>query len=311
MASAKEIIVQPISSQDAHAFMRKNHYSHKSVNNSQLHFGIFLNRLLVGAMQFGPSLDKRKMVGLVRGTSWNGFMELNRLAMVDDTPKNTESRAIAVAMRLIRREYPHIQWIVSFADATQCGDGTIYRASGFVLTGIKKNNQIWQAPSGLVTTRMVVTDTTNPQRGRLLAYIADARFSRISLTDGRSKGQQAEAVRLSRITATKSSNILETGASSMKQFIAAGFLPLPGFQLRYVYFLDPTARQRLTVPEIPFSRIAELGASMYKGMRAKDSIEPTAIHAVEGGAAPTRTLQTFPIVARLQSLAGKKAVKVS
>jgi hypothetical protein len=30
---------------------------------------------------------------------------------------------------------------------------------------------------------------------------------------------------------------------------------------------------------------------MYKGERPKDSSEPAAFHAAEGGAAPTRTLQ--------------------
>ena len=37
------------------------------------------------------------------------------------------------------------------------------------------------------------------------------------------------------------------------------------WQLRYIYFIDPSYRQRLTVPEIPFSRIDEMGAGMYKG----------------------------------------------
>jgi hypothetical protein len=40
---------------------------------------------------------------------------------------------------------------------------------------------------------------------------------------------------------------------------------IPGFQLRYVYFIDKTYRQRLTVPEVPFSKIDEMGAGMYKG----------------------------------------------
>lgn len=35
--------------------------------------------------------------------------------------------------------------------------------------------------------------------------------------------------------------------------------------LRYVYFVDPKWRKRLTVPEIPFTKIDELGAGMYKG----------------------------------------------
>jgi cellobiose-specific phosphotransferase system component IIB len=44
-----------------------------------------------------------------------------------------------------------------------------------------------------------------------------------------------------------------------------GGVILTGYQLRYIYFIDPSVRERLTVPEIPFSRIDELGAGMYKG----------------------------------------------
>lgn len=40
---------------------------------------------------------------------------------------------------------------------------------------------------------------------------------------------------------------------------------MPGYQLRYVYFIDKKCRERLTVPEIPFSKIDEVGAGMYKG----------------------------------------------
>jgi len=46
-----------------------------------------------------------------------------------------------------------------------------------------------------------------------------------------------------------------------------GAKPIPGYQLRYMYFIDPACRDRLTVPVIPFSRIDELGAGMYKGER--------------------------------------------
>ena len=42
---------------------------------------------------------------------------------------------------------------------------------------------------------------------------------------------------------------------------------LQGFQLRYIYFIDPAYRQRLTVPELPYSAIADAGARMYKGER--------------------------------------------
>ncbi len=39
----------------------------------------------------------------------------------------------------------------------------------------------------------------------------------------------------------------------------------PGYQLRYIRFIDPAYEKRLTVPIIPFSAIDEVGAGMYKG----------------------------------------------
>ena len=148
MASAKDIVVKPIKSSIANEFVKKHHYSGKVVQNSQLHFGCFLNGVLGGVMSFGPSTDKRKIQTLVKNSGWNDFLELNRMAFSDLLPKNSESRCIAVSMRLIKKHYPNIKWIVSFADGCQCGDGTIYRASGFKLTGIKKNKTIIRMPNG-------------------------------------------------------------------------------------------------------------------------------------------------------------------
>ena len=242
MGDAKRLIVKPISASDASKIVKALHYSGKVVQNSQLHLGVFLDGKCGGAMQFGPSLDKRKMLGLVTGTLWNEFIELNRMAFADWLPRNGESRAIAYAFRWMRKQYPHIKWCVSFADGTQCGDGTIYRASGFVLTGIKENNQIWEAPTG-----EVFCDTSlRPGIG--------AKASR----------DKANAV-ISRTTTTKGNHILETGASSMKQYKDAGWKPKQGFQLRYIYFIDPTCKEQLTVPILPFSEIDRRGAGMYKG----------------------------------------------
>lgn len=298
MGKAKDILLRPVSAVEANELVKRVHYSGKVVQNSQLHIGVFYNGKLEGAMQFGPSLDKRKIQGLVTGTQWHEFIELNRMAFSEALPRNSESRAIAIAMRLLRKHAPQIKWVVTFADATQCGDGTIYRASGFVLTGIKPNNQIWVAPSGEVTTRMVATDTRRPERQRLPANVAaGARFSRTSLTDGRSKTQQAAARRLSRGNATKAANILETGAASMRPFIDAGFTPLPGFQLRYIYFVDQSYRKRLTVPELPFDAIEKAGARMYRGERldmhaGEATSVATGDQPEKGGATPTPPLHS-------------------
>ena len=267
MVSAKDIIVKPITAQAANALVKRVHYSGKVVNNSQLHLGVFLNGKLEGCMSFGPSMDKRKIQGLVRDTAWNGFIELNRMAFSDRLPRNSESRALSVAFRMIKQHYPHIEWVVSFADGAQCGDGTIYRASGFVLTSIKKNDQIWKAPTGET-------------------------FARMSLTDGKSKQQQQQAKTVIRHSVTEGKH-MENGAASMKQYADAGFKPIDGYQLRYIYFLNPQARERLSVPILPFSKIDEMGAGMYKGESIKrDTKATTNDQLVGGGAIPTITLHS-------------------
>ena len=144
MGRAKEIIVKVITSKIANAFVKKQHYSGKVVPNSTLHFGCFLDKQLHGVMSFGPSINKKGTINLVEGTGWNEFIELNRMAFNDFLPKYSESRCISVAMKLIKKNAPHIKWVISFADGTQCGDGTIYRASGFKLVGIKKNTSLWE-----------------------------------------------------------------------------------------------------------------------------------------------------------------------
>ena len=289
MGDAKRIEVRPIAASDARKIVKKLHYSGKTVNNSQVHLGVFLDGKCGGAMQFGPSLDKRKIQGLVDGTGWNEFIELNRMAFADWLPRNGESRAIAVAMRLLRGAYPWLKWVVSFADATQCGDGTIYRASGFALTGIKPNNQIWAAPTGEVFNDTSIRPGIGGEQER-----ARQVFSRTSLTDGRSKQQQQQARQVvCRTTTTKGRHIVEDGASSMRQYREAGWVPLPGFQLRYIYFLDPAARGRLTVPILPFSEIDRLGAGMYKGKpRVRSADSGTESPTSGAGANPTRTLQS-------------------
>lgn len=265
MASAKDLVVKPISAKDAAALVRRVHYSGKVVQNSQLHLGVFLDGRLEGAMQFGPSLDKRKIQGLVRDTGWNGFIELNRMAFSDRLPRNSESRALGVAFRLIRKHYPHIEWVVSFSDAAQCGDGTIYRASGFVLTGINKSLNLIRLPSGNVIHKMTLESSPTAARPELGGK------SYYDITGGK--------YNLSRYAEV------------------AGGEVIPGYQLRYIYFINPAARERLTVPVLPFSKIGEMGAGMYRGekitrTKEQDAGRPPALD----GATPIRALHTSEAV---------------
>lgn len=161
MGRAKEIIVKVIPSKIANEFVKLNHYSGKVVPNSTLHFGCFLDGKLHGVMQYGSPFMKTKVLSMVEGTGWNEMLELNRMAFDDYLPKYSESRCIAISIRLIKKNAPQIKWILSFADGTQCGDGTIYRASGFILTSIKENNSIIKLANGKIVASMTYTKGKN------------------------------------------------------------------------------------------------------------------------------------------------------
>lgn len=208
MSRVKEIELKVIPAKIANDFIKKHHYSGKVVNNSFLHFGAFLDKKLHGVMSFGHSLDKSKIQKLVKNTGWNEFCELNRMAFDDYLPRNSESYCIGKALRLLKKNAPHLKWVISFADGCSCGDGTIYRASNFVLTQIKKNSSMW------------IND----------------------------KGDKIQSV------------TINTNPSLNKK----DFKLLGGYMFRYIYFLDKKCIKDLTCEIIPFSKIKEMGVSMYK-----------------------------------------------
>ena len=211
MGRAKEIIVKVIPAKIANEFVKQHHYSGKVVPNSTLHFGCFLDEKLHGVLSYGPSINKKGTINLVEGTGWNEFIELNRMAFDDYLPANSESRCIAISIKLIKKNAPHIKWVISFADGTQCGDGTIYRASGFNLVGIVDNTAL----------------RINPKTGEAIHVI------------------QAHHLKIS------------NEFRSWKAF--------EGKQLKYVYLIDKSCK--ITVPILPFSKIDEMGAGMYKGQK--------------------------------------------
>tara|TARA_B100000035_G_scaffold48333_1_gene36865 strand:+ start:1161 stop:1820 length:660 start_codon:yes stop_codon:yes gene_type:complete len=159
MGRAKEIIVKVIKSKTANDFVKRHHYSGKVVNMSNLHFGCFLDGKLHGVMSYGSPMDKRNVLPLVDSgikdlnKRWNEMLELNRMAFDDYLPKYSESRCIAISIRLIKKNAPQIKWLLSYSDATQCGDGTIYRASGFKLTQINKNGTIYKLANGQIVAK--------------------------------------------------------------------------------------------------------------------------------------------------------------
>lgn len=131
--TVKNYDVKRVSRNDIRDFIEKWHYS-GSINGciADYCYGLYDQDDLIGAMFFGR---------MAMANQWRRFsadpgnvIELRRLCCIDDTPKNTESYFIGRALRLLR-----IDWgagvVVSYADKEYSHNGTIYRASNFMMVG--------------------------------------------------------------------------------------------------------------------------------------------------------------------------------
>lgn len=139
----------------------------------QLHFGeisLDLAIQLVGLWHSRlPKVDKSNMtrtrhlwcVGAEHGGKWyavaiwtnpvsrrfnnSNWLELRRLAIADDAPKNTASRMLGVMARIARRKYPAIDRLISYQD-TEVHTGAIYAAAGWRSQKSESKGN-WSVPS--------------------------------------------------------------------------------------------------------------------------------------------------------------------
>jgi hypothetical protein len=106
----------------------KKHYA-KRIPPITYSFGLFEDNIMIGIITFGTPVSN------VLRNLWNNdfkLMELNRLVVNDNLPKNTLSYFVSNALKLL----PKPLVIVSYADTSQNHNGYIYQATNWVYTGL-------------------------------------------------------------------------------------------------------------------------------------------------------------------------------
>jgi hypothetical protein len=108
-------------------------------------------RLMLAGMHYGAEFD-----GLIyavaiwshpvnRSLPQTEWLELRRLAVAPDAPRNTASRMLAVMARLIKRCRPEVGRLISYQD-TDIHSGGIYAAAGWKKTVLSKWSD-WNKPN--------------------------------------------------------------------------------------------------------------------------------------------------------------------
>lgn len=107
------------------------HYS-KCIPKSKLaKFGVWESSVFKGAIIYGvgATSDLVKRYGLLPEEG----CELVRIALKDH--ETTVSRIISISIRQLKKTFPGLRLVVSFADPEQGHHGGVYQASGWIFTG--------------------------------------------------------------------------------------------------------------------------------------------------------------------------------
>ena len=132
--SALQLQYKPIKFSDALEVFNKWHYLKTQRFISSINFGVFYNDNLLGCISYGPP-NATDLKGYWDRHTQQGWYEIKRLALSPDCPKNSESRCIAITIKLLKKMVA-VKGIVTYADSGQGHVGTIYKASGFKALGL-------------------------------------------------------------------------------------------------------------------------------------------------------------------------------
>ena len=122
----------------------ENHYSKKVYNGTYINLGLFENGILKGVLQYGYAMNPASCGSVVKDTQMEEYLELNRMWLCDSIKiKYPESQAISMSISFIKKKYPKIKWIQSFADERCGGFGIVYQACSFDYYG-EHTSTFWE-----------------------------------------------------------------------------------------------------------------------------------------------------------------------
>lgn len=128
--------VETINRDVANGLIVQHHYSRRYTQSSTIHLGVIVEGRTMGVLQYGWPMNPASGPKIVAGTRPGQFLELNRMWLHDDLPRNTASTVLSYSVKFLRRFDRSVRWIQSFADERCQGRlGVVYQAANFIYCG--------------------------------------------------------------------------------------------------------------------------------------------------------------------------------
>lgn len=147
MIGNKKYFIDLINSSKANKMTALYHYSGVGFKKATVNLGIFRreDQKLVGVLQWGCSYqDNIKLDRYVKEPiDKKDYLELNRFCMADSEGKNSESQAISLGIKWIKKNMPNIKLLVSYAGRKEGNYGYIYQATNWEYLGYFISQGFW------------------------------------------------------------------------------------------------------------------------------------------------------------------------
>lgn len=130
----KDIKLVECEKAEADAIIIPHHYSHKVAPNSFLNLLVIYKGCKEGALQLGYGIRPK-----IKGEfDADDTREFDRMYLSDVMPKFSETIVLSLLTHYLRKAYPQIKHLISYADTSAGKTGTIYRAGNYRFEGAIK-----------------------------------------------------------------------------------------------------------------------------------------------------------------------------
>lgn len=128
--------IKEITKEEALEMIKKYHYSNTLPKLNKYFIGFYLQERLVGVVTLGwGTRPKHTIQRIFPSLDTKDYLEIGRMCMTEDMPRNSESQMISQLVKWIKANIPGLKVLFTWADGMLGKVGYVYQASNFIYAG--------------------------------------------------------------------------------------------------------------------------------------------------------------------------------
>lgn len=166
----KELKMKVINEETAVEYISTYHYS-RTTTSPTIAFGHYYKEHLINVILYRSPIGRMMAQQVMEDGDSENTWELIRMVSYEPKPKNLESYCIGNTLRYIKKFYPNIKIIISYADNSMGHMGYVYQASNFYYYGQSRIVDEWYIDGVRIHSRTVANQygtTSIPQLKKML-----------------------------------------------------------------------------------------------------------------------------------------------